>query len=346
MAYRFIKLSTDITKSTIWAEDDATLRLWIWLLASADREGVVRGTIPGIANAARVTIEACKAAMLKFEGPDEYSGNPARGGQRIERVEGGWRLINYNYYRNLQGGDPEWQAERHRRNQKKYRDKKMTRRDRVGDHGPVIVTTEAEAEAELNKSRGSIKESTPSTSPVKPTVMPGAITNESLAGTLPLIDGSSFEVTKEQLAFWQSAYPGIKVREELIRFKVWCDANRERRKTRRGIKRAVVTWLSRAQDRSGNLRGQQSYDKNVRSAQSVKEHHAKHRYDGDGPLPSFDDLFNPPASADGRTGHTLLSGPVGSQPRTISAAAETGDQGNGILAVAGPPAPAPQPPDK
>jgi hypothetical protein len=83
---------------------------------------------------------------------------------------------------------------------------------------------------------------------MKASPSPQSVPPEELAGTLPLLDGSEFQVSKAQIAEWSQAYPAVRVREELRRFKVWLDANPTRRKTPKGIKRAVVRWLSRAQD--------------------------------------------------------------------------------------------------
>lgn len=71
---------------------------------------------------------------------------------------------------------------------------------------------------------------------------------EELAGTLPLVDGTEFSISKSQVAEWSDAFPSVDVKSELRRFKVWLDANPTRRKTRKGILRAAVSWLSRAQD--------------------------------------------------------------------------------------------------
>lgn len=51
---------------------------------------------------------------------------------------------------------------------------------------------------------------------------------------------------------WQRAYPAINVHQELAAMESWLDANPTRRKTSRGIKRFVNSWLSRAQDKGGS----------------------------------------------------------------------------------------------
>jgi hypothetical protein len=95
----FTKLFSSILLSSIWMEDQDTRLVWITLLALANRKGVVEASGPGIANAARVSIEACDAALKKFQEPDEDSRSEQFEGRRIQRVEGGWLLLNYARYR-------------------------------------------------------------------------------------------------------------------------------------------------------------------------------------------------------------------------------------------------------
>ena len=68
---------------------------------------------------------------------------------------------------------------------------------------------------------------------------------------LPLNDNSEFEIYEEDVLLWQETYPAVDVRQELKEMKAWCAANPSLRKTRRGIKRFIVTWLSKEQDKGG-----------------------------------------------------------------------------------------------
>ena len=95
----YTKLFNSIVGSTIWREDPATKVVWITLLALADRDGIVESSIPGLANYAGVSIPETEAALQKFMAPDVYSGSPENEGRRIEPVDGGWRLLNYDKYR-------------------------------------------------------------------------------------------------------------------------------------------------------------------------------------------------------------------------------------------------------
>lgn len=99
MAYT--KLFNSIVTSTIWTEDDRTRIVWITMLALADKNGEVQGSIPGIARVAGVPVEDCRSAIAKFLSPDPDSRTKDDEGRRIVEIEGGWHLINHRHYRDL-----------------------------------------------------------------------------------------------------------------------------------------------------------------------------------------------------------------------------------------------------
>lgn len=96
----YTKLFSNILTSSIWQEDHATLRVWITFLALANAEGVVEGSVPGIAHTAKVTRDEAEYAISVFSSPDRDSRSPKEEGRRIEKIQGGWRIINYVEYRN------------------------------------------------------------------------------------------------------------------------------------------------------------------------------------------------------------------------------------------------------
>lgn len=96
----FGKLYSSIVTSSIWSEDDATLRVWVAMLATCDAEGVVDGSVPGFAHLARVTIEQMESAIDRLSSPDRYSRSPDHEGRRIAVEPGrGWRILNHGKYR-------------------------------------------------------------------------------------------------------------------------------------------------------------------------------------------------------------------------------------------------------
>ena len=95
----FTKLFASIVTSSVWCEDHPTVRVWIGMLALANANGVVEGSIPGLANVCRITIQECQKAIDLFSSPDPFSRNPADDGRRIEACPGGWVILNYQVYR-------------------------------------------------------------------------------------------------------------------------------------------------------------------------------------------------------------------------------------------------------
>ena len=132
--FAFTKLFSSITESTIWCESNSMRIAWITLLAMADRYGRIWGSIPGLANRARITVDEARAGIESFLNPDPDSRTPDNEGRRIEKIDGGWRLLNHSKYRQL--CDEEERRIRHAKNQAAYRAGTAEiddRRDRLRD---------------------------------------------------------------------------------------------------------------------------------------------------------------------------------------------------------------------
>lgn len=96
------KLFEKILDSSIWLEPDPTRIVWITLLAAMDEDGFAHfSALQNLADRAKVSLKAAKVAVAKFEAPDKNSGNPSNDGRRIERVPGGWLILNASYYRQI-----------------------------------------------------------------------------------------------------------------------------------------------------------------------------------------------------------------------------------------------------
>jgi len=63
-----------------------------------------------------------------------------------------------------------------------------------------------------------------------------------------LNDGTYYEPDDDYLIQLQQAYPSVDIFAELNAMAMWCDANPKKRKTPRGIKQFVTSWLKRAAD--------------------------------------------------------------------------------------------------
>lgn len=69
--------------------------------------------------------------------------------------------------------------------------------------------------------------------------------------TLPLVDGTNYDVPLSKIEKWKLAYPAVDVEQELKRMFVWLDDNPKRKKTRNGICRFVNSWLGKEQNNGG-----------------------------------------------------------------------------------------------
>jgi hypothetical protein len=94
----YTKLFSSILDSTVWQLPLATKVVWITMLAMRDRDGVVEASVPGLAIRAGVDRSECERALAILMAPDPDSRTTEAEGRRIEKVPGGWRLINHDLY--------------------------------------------------------------------------------------------------------------------------------------------------------------------------------------------------------------------------------------------------------
>ena len=114
----FTKLHQGILDSSIWLEPDHVRLLWITMLAMSDRNGLVEASVGGLAARARLDREKCREALAVLTGPDEDSRDGTTG-ERVEEIEGGWLILNYESYRDRQTEQQRKTAERVRRHRAK-----------------------------------------------------------------------------------------------------------------------------------------------------------------------------------------------------------------------------------
>lgn len=139
-------------------ESMPTRIVWLTFIAVMDEMGFVQfASVANVAHRARVSIEEAQAAIACLEGEDPDSSDLDHNGRRIERVPGGWMVLN---------------AEKHRemvtaaliRDQTRDRVRRFRER-RKGDAGNAPVTPSealARAEAEvLARSKKNKNERTP-----------------------------------------------------------------------------------------------------------------------------------------------------------------------------------------
>ncbi len=107
MRHQYTPVFREFTTSSMWAKCPATRCVWLYMLLHADPEGFVPGTTPGLAVAANVSLKEARTAIAEFLAPDPDSNTKANKGRRIERVDHGWRILNFEYWRELAKAEAE-----------------------------------------------------------------------------------------------------------------------------------------------------------------------------------------------------------------------------------------------
>lgn len=99
-ASTFTKLSSDIVRSSVWLTAPHVRLVWVTMLALADRDGWVGGSVGGLAHAANLPVDQVREALAILSSPDPDSRNPDNDGRRIAVAERGWTVLNHSAFRN------------------------------------------------------------------------------------------------------------------------------------------------------------------------------------------------------------------------------------------------------
>ena len=154
------KLFTKILDSSIWLAPDPIRLVWITLIAAMDEDGnCMFACAANVAARARVSIEQAEAALSEFEAADRNSGDPDNEGRRIERIPGGWHLLNAHKYRAMVTKAIIREQTRLRTAKYRKRDEPVTHSDAPVTHSDAkhglcdasVTTSEALALAASNK---------------------------------------------------------------------------------------------------------------------------------------------------------------------------------------------------
>ena len=136
------KLFTKILDSSIWLEDTPTRIVWLTMIAAMDEKGYCQfASVANVAHRARVTPDEAAEAIRCLESPDANSSDPENEGRRLERVPGGWMVLN---------------SEKHRAMVSKAVIQEQTRarvqrfRDRKRNSNAPVTPSEADTEADTD----------------------------------------------------------------------------------------------------------------------------------------------------------------------------------------------------
>lgn len=96
------KLFTKILDSSIWLEPTHTRLVWLTLIAAMDEDGFAQfASVANLAHRARLTESETQEAIECLSSPDPNSSDPEWEGRRIERVPGGWMVLNSAKYKEI-----------------------------------------------------------------------------------------------------------------------------------------------------------------------------------------------------------------------------------------------------
>lgn len=96
------KLFSKILDSSVWMESKETRLVWLTLIAAMDEDGYAHFASPkNLAQRAVLTLEETESAIKVLESPDPYSADPDNDGRRVERIPGGWIVLNAGKYREI-----------------------------------------------------------------------------------------------------------------------------------------------------------------------------------------------------------------------------------------------------
>lgn len=238
------KLFTKILDSSIWLEPDATRIVWLTCLAAMDETGFAQfaGT-PNLAHRANVSLEAALEAVACLESADLNSSDPDNEGRRIERVPGGWMVLNAGKYRALVTRLAAKEQTRVRVARHREISRISNGVSRIGNgvsrigNGPV-TPSEAEAEAGAD-TKAKAQRKNVSSATVENTVTEPALLTFRTVGK-----PSEWHLTQTQVDLWVLAYPQTEVLQEARKALAWLEANN--RKTARGMPAFLFRWLGRA----------------------------------------------------------------------------------------------------
>lgn len=207
----YTKLDENLVTSSIWSEDDKTLRVWVYLMARAGANGAVLDTIPAIARACGYDLPTTKGILDKLAGPDEYSRTPDLNGRRIAVVtepEFAIHLVNHSKYR----GKAHTAAERAKAYRSRHApSRKVTKPSRS-------ITSESRTE---RKQKQKQKQTDNGLRPDKPTAFPspraadvflrfypeGAPPAPMFKALRPLVAAKTWEVVEPQLTAYLERVP-------------------------------------------------------------------------------------------------------------------------------------------
>lgn len=188
------------------------------MLAMADVDGLVPATAPGIANTAGVPLDDTRKAIVILESPDPDSKNPNNDGRRIERVNGGYKILNYKSYRAFNYSMNEFAIEK-----RKYRAKiKEGKKDIVPDNVRTMSGHSASASTSVSSSK-----------------------EENIRKEVERMVEQFKDIWFKNEKFYIEKYPGLDYNLHSASMEEWIRGNPSKAKKRKDWNLFIQRWLAR-----------------------------------------------------------------------------------------------------
>ncbi len=211
------KLFSKIVDSSIWLEPTPTRIVWLMFIAVMNEDGFVQfASVANVAHRARITDEESEQAIKILEGPDPNSADEENDGRRIEKVPGGWMILNAQKYRDLVTREMIREQTRKRVARKRAKDKGVTlcNADVTPRNAKV---TPSDTDIDTKKERGA-------------------------NGSRPQSTYVGGVDTWIQSLVDDATYQGIDVRREYGKMLNWCKL-----RSKKPTQRRFVNWLNNAE---------------------------------------------------------------------------------------------------
>ena len=197
------------------------------MLAMADQNGIVAASLPGLARLARIDRERCQDALETMLAPDQYSRSPEFEGRRIERVEGGWKLLNHAKYMRLLSKE-----DRREYNAQKQRESRERKHSSTNVNTPVDksndVSTSAHRDRDLDRDTDKDGE------------------KKALATPSPLaFSGQHFKLTEKHDKILGDAFPWVNRIAEYKKADSWIEGHPNKKPKRIGA--FLHNWFSKVE---------------------------------------------------------------------------------------------------
>jgi hypothetical protein len=154
------KLFSKIVDSSIWLAPDPVRLVWITFLAIMDEDGMVQlPTVANVSHRARVDLAAAEEAVKVLESPEPSTATDDDDGRRIEKVPGGWLVLNAKKYRDM--ATREIARESNRLRVARHRAKKAGNADVTAGNGDATEASRPvmQSETDTDTDKGSPSES-------------------------------------------------------------------------------------------------------------------------------------------------------------------------------------------